>query len=338
MRLFLREHTPLIAVQLIQLSLVVSIFLLDGYRNLSTAWYALFLGIVGLAGYLCWRYFSHKEMYGKLSAPIANLDQSICPGSRQPMGEAVDKALKEQYRCYRNSLLSMEQSKADHLAFINQWVHQMKTPLSIIQLTVQDKEEPVFASIREEAERLENGLETVLYAARLDSFSRDFRVEPAELKEMAEKAVHENKRLFIRSRVYPELLADTGLYVQTDAKWLVFALGQLLTNAIKYSRENGRVTVAVFRLAEDVVIEVRDKGIGIPHYDQKRVFEPFYTGDNGRTHRESTGMGLYLVQEICRNLGHGLQLDSVPGEGTCVRIIFHEGIVPGPAGIKLTTL
>lgn len=336
MRLFLREHVPLILVQLVQLSLVIAIFLLDGYQNLPTAFYALFLGLVGLAGYLGWRYVSHREMYLKLSEPMADLEESMRPGSRQPLGEAMDTLLREQYRHYQDSILSIEQRQADHLTFINQWVHQMKTPLSIIQLTIQDSEEPVHASIREETERLEKGLETVLYAARLDSFRRDFQVEPVKLRSIAEKAVHENKRLFIRSQVYPELQAEDELYVQSDAKWLIFAIGQLLTNAIKYSGPGSKVILSVFRSGTDVVLEVRDRGVGIPGHDLKRVFEPFYTGDNGRTHRESTGMGLYLVQEICRNLGHGLQLESAPGEGTSVRILFQEGVLPGPLGANLT--
>jgi OmpR family two-component system sensor histidine kinase YxdK len=328
MRLFWREHLPLILVQLVQLSLVVAVFLLDGYRNLPTALYAWFLGLVGLAGYLGWRYLSHRELYRRLSEPFSDLEQVLRPASRHPLEEAVDGLVRGQYRQYQDNLLSMEQRQADHLSFINQWVHQMKTPLSILHLTVQDGDDPAYASVREEADRLEQGLETVLYAARLESFRRDFRVAPAELRAIAERAVSENKRLFIRSQVYPEVRADEDLFVETDAKWLGFAVSQLLTNAIKYSAKNGKVTLSAVRTAEAVVLEVRDRGIGIPSHDLKRVTEPFYTGDNGRTHRESTGMGLYLVQEICRNLGHELRLDSAPGEGTCVSIVFRAGVLP----------
>ncbi len=65
-----------------------------------------------------------------------------------------------------------------------------------------------------------------------------------------------------------------------------------------------------------------DFGVGIPKTDKRRVFDPFYTGENGRKFRESTGMGLYLTKEAALHLGHRIELDSVVGEGTTFRIIF----------------
>lgn len=326
MRLFLREHLPLVLVQLVVLTAVLLVFWLDGYRNLPTALYSLFLGLVGLGAYLCWRYFSHRDLYRKLTEMPSTMEESIRSSGHQPMSEALDQLMKHQYRHYQNSLLALEQKKSEHLTFMNQWVHQMKTPLSIIHLTVQEGDSPAYTSIREEADRLEKGLETVLYTARLESFQQDFRVEPVGLRQIAEKAVHENKRLFIRNYVYPEVQMEEGLEVESDAKWLIFALSQLLTNAIKYSKVNQTVTLTARHTGKEIILEIRDRGIGIPQHDLKRVWEPFYTGDNGRTHRESTGMGLYLVREICRNLGHGLELDSRIDEGTTARIIFREGI------------
>lgn len=60
----------------------------------------------------------------------------------------------------------------------------------------------------------------------------------------------------------------------------------------------------------------------IPKQDIKRVFDPYYTGENGRQFSESTGMGLYLVRQVCQRLGHKVELDSIRGEGTAVRLLF----------------
>src|SRR5690606_2900074 len=183
--------------------------------------------------------------------------------------------------------------------------------------------DPRLASIQEEADRLERGLETVLYAARLESFDRDFRVEPVRLRKVAEKVIHDHKRLFIRRGIYPALQIDPALYVESDAKWLAFAVGQLVNNAIKYSDKPGtKVTVAARTAGRSTVLEVRDEGVGIPAHDRKRVFQPFFTGENGRTHRESTGMGLYLAHEIISRLGHRIELESTQGSGTALRITF----------------
>jgi two-component system, OmpR family, sensor histidine kinase YxdK len=77
------------------------------------------------------------------------------------------------------------------------------------------------------------------------------------------------------------------------------------------------------------VLEIRDQGVGIPKSDLKRVFQAFYTGENGRTFKESTGMGLYLASEVGGKLDLRLELESEVGAGTAARIVFDR---------KLTTL
>jgi len=68
---------------------------------------------------------------------------------------------------------------------------------------------------------------------------------------------------------------------------------------------------------------VSDFGVGIPKQDIPRVFQPFFTGENGRDFKESTGMGLYLVHEIAKHLGHKVEIYSEVKKGTTVRIIFY---------------
>jgi OmpR family two-component system sensor histidine kinase YxdK len=70
------------------------------------------------------------------------------------------------------------------------------------------------------------------------------------------------------------------------------------------------------------VLDVRDEGVGIPPGDLPRVFDPYFTGVNGRNFQESTGMGLYLVKQICGKLGHEVSIRSEEGKGTTVRIMF----------------
>ena len=88
-----------------------------------------------------------------------------------------------------------------------------------------------------------------------------------------------------------------------------------MTNAVRYSGERGKkVFLSAYRNGKDIILEVRDEGVGIPQEDIRRVFEPFYTGKNGRTFGESTGMGLYIVSKICDYLGHSVKLDSEVGK------------------------
>src|SRR5690606_33767261 len=91
-----------------------------------------------------------------------------------------------------------------------------------------------FQSIREEAEKLGKGLAMVLYAARLENFEHDFRIETVSLRKVTEDAIGQNKRLFIKSYVYPEVDVD-NVVIESDEKWLTFIINQLITNAVKYS-------------------------------------------------------------------------------------------------------
>ena len=100
----------------------------------------------------------------------------------------------------------------------------------------------------------------------------------------------------------------------TDEKWLCFVLEQLLSNALKYTRE-GSITV---ELAGERVLAIRDTGIGIAPEDLPRIFEKGYTGCNGRADKRSTGIGLYLCRQIMEKLSHTIRIESEMGVGTKV--------------------
>jgi signal transduction histidine kinase len=94
----------------------------------------------------------------------------------------------------------------------------------------------------------------------------------------------------------------------------------LLSNAVKYSPEGGRVEVRVAQQAAEVVLEVRDQGIGIPADAQAQLFEPFYRAGNVSPQSSGFGIGLYVVQEIVKAHGGTVEVTSRPGEGTTFTI------------------
>lgn len=325
MKLFWREHLPLLLLQTAILFFVLLIYWLDGYRNLPTALYSVFFGYFLLSGYLFYRYVTHKSFYKRLSEPMEIWTERNRRKEAAPLPQALFELLDSQHRRYQEQVHTYERKQREHATFMNQWVHQMKTPLSVIHLTVQEDDDSRLESIREEADRIGKGLEMVLYMSRLETFEHDFHVEAVSLKKIANDVIHENKRLFIRHYVYPKVEIAEGVMVHTDAKWLAFIINQLITNAIRYSsgtREN--VTVSASQRGDEIVLEISDRGVGIPKMDLKRVYRPFFTGENGRKFSESTGMGLYLVKEVCDRLGHAIELESEQGVGTTVRIIFRR--------------
>lgn len=328
MKLFLRDQWAFAAFFVVQLILLLLIFALDGYWNSSLMIYAIFLSLFFAGGFLLSRYLTHRTIYQRLSNPIQSLEELTQTHGNAPLCRAMDENFLEQYRLYKEELHAYENKQRDHITFIQQWVHQMKTPLSVIHLLLQDDDDPKSESVREEVDRLKRGLETILYLARLDRFEQDFLIEPVNLRTLVQEAVAENKRLFIRNQVYPELQIDEHWSAESDDKWLSFVLNQLLVNAVRYSAgKSNKVTIRAYERGSQVVLEVQDYGIGIPREDIRRVFQPYFTGENGRKYAESTGMGLYLVKEICGKLNHAVELESMVDAGTTVRVVL-SAVVP----------
>ncbi|MEK3783647.1 MULTISPECIES: sensor histidine kinase [unclassified Paenibacillus] len=326
MRLFLREHLPLILFFTVQMLLVPLLYWLTGEgRPFAIVLYGILLGSVVLLAYLAYRYLSHRTMYQELSSEDLSEEFSNPPLGEAPLPEAMHERISHYERLYREQLYRHQSQTDQHLAFMNRWVHQMKTPLSVIQLTLDEVGEAPAEHIREELERIRKGLEMVLYTARLDRFEQDFAVESIGLRAVVSESVVENRRLFIRKGITPVFQIDDQISVYTDAKWFRFMLGQILTNAVNYSGSPGKkIHLTAEASGAFVKLHICDEGIGIAPEDINRVFHPYFTGERGRQYHESTGMGLYLVREIAHKLDHSVQLESTLGEGTTVTLTLRR--------------
>lgn len=213
----------------------------------------------------------------------------------------------------------------EHRAFLDLWVHQLKTPVTVLGLTASEaRNDPgAWESVEEEVAALSHGLELMLTSARLERFDLDLATAAVDLTEVARQAVNDLKGSWLRSGVYPGLVApEVPVIVETDPKWLAFVLRQLMGNAIKYSGAGTRVRVVVVAADGAVRLSVEDEGIGIPAEDLPRVFDRYFTGANGRARSASTGMGLYLAARVCERLGHHLAVESERGVGTTFTLTF----------------
>lgn len=324
MKLFWKDQLPLLLFYLLQMLLVPSLYWLTGEdRPLSIMLYGIVLSTVVLLLYLGYRYIQYRKLYTALCDPVSLTHEQLVSMGEAPLPEAIHELLQLIDRQYQEQVNTHVRRMDQHIVFMNRWVHQMKTPLSVIQLTLQDLEDEAAASIQEELDRLRRGLEMVIYTSRLDRFEEDFQVEPLLLHKAVSEAVAENRRLFIRRNIRADIQVGANFAVYSDAKWLMFMLSQILTNAVNYTPGNGKcVTISAQRRDSDIILDITDQGIGISPEDLKRVFNPYFTGERGRQYHESTGMGLYLVREVCKRLGHKVELQSKLGEGTTVRLSF----------------
>lgn len=324
MRLFWKEHVPLLLFYFVQVALVPLLYWLTGEgRPFAIVLYGVLLSTVVLALYLVYRYFQHRKLYRRLEdLPAGDGGEELLqPMGEAPLSQAIHELLYSYDQLFKNQLRQQQSGNEQHLVFMNRWVHQMKTPISIIHLLLQELEEPAADSIQEELDRLSKGLEMVLYTARLERFEHDFTIEAVELREVVNQVISSNRKLFISKRIAPSFQIRENLKVYTDAKWLRFLLDQIVVNALNYTVGTDKVISISAEVREEVCeLRVQDQGIGIVKEDLNRVFRPYYTGERGRQYYESTGMGLYLVKEVCKLLGHEVNLQSEPGVGTIVTL------------------
>lgn len=119
-------------------------------------------------------------------------------------------------------------------------------------------------------------------------------------------------------------MPPNAIQISSDQKWLSFVVEQILFNALKYSKQGAgdHITIRIEAEGHETRLSIADEGIGIPPQDLPRIFDAFFTGENGRSMTEATGMGLYLAKQVCIRLGHQLYAESKEGAGTVMTIVF----------------
>jgi PAS domain S-box-containing protein len=229
--------------------------------------------------------------------------------------------------------LAAEQHRTDALQkFIRNISHDLRTPLSILDLNVQmlqrthkeEKSQHRFDVMQEQVLRIAHLLETFIDVVQYDNAGGLEHTRPVEMNTVVSHA---------RS-VYQEL-ADkkdqtltiqqtcAALYVLGDEKQLQQAVDSLLQNAITYTLEQGTITVSLVTQEDYLVITVADNGIGISAEDLPHIFERFYRADSARsTLTGGSGLGLTLVQQIATNHKGHVEVESQIGQGSTFRLLL----------------
>ena len=207
----------------------------------------------------------------------------------------------------------------DMVDYYTVWAHQIKTPIASMKLTLQNEDSELSRQLRSDLFRTQQYVDMVLAFLRLGSDSTDYVFRSMNLDEIIRPSVRKFAPEFIRRRLslHYEPINTT---LVTDEKWLAFVLEQLLSNALKYTRE-GSISI---RMADEKTLCIGDTGIGIAPEDLPRVFEKGYTGCNGRTDKNASGLGLYLCKRVCERLNMSIRMTSQLGAGTQVYLTLPE--------------
>ena len=210
-----------------------------------------------------------------------------------------------------------DNKKMEDLAdYYSMWIHQIKTPIAAINFLL-DNEEIDVKAFRQELFKIERYVEMVLTYIRLGSETSDYVITSINLDEVVRENIKRYATLFINKKIKLNYVSHET-YVISDKKWLGFAFEQLLSNAIKYTKSGGEISINISE--SELIIE--DNGIGIYEEDLPRIFEQSFTGLNGRYEKKSSGLGLYLCKKTLDKLQHKIEITSEVNKGTKVKVSF----------------
>lgn len=233
------------------------------------------------------------------------------------------------HKNYNQKIDLIERNEKDNRRFIASSIHNLKTPITVSNLILQRLEnkeiqiDDVINDLRVENEKVVVALNNILDIQRLDDFSNDFTPVKIDLYDEVSRTINDNKRLFINSHLFPKLNGNS-CFVLSDSKWNTVLINQLISNAVKYSKDstNKYIMFDIINESNNISLEIQDFGIGISEFDLPKIFEPFFTGENGRKNFYSSGIGLYLCKKICDKLNQKIEVKSVIGKGTIVKITY----------------
>jgi two-component system phosphate regulon sensor histidine kinase PhoR len=225
-------------------------------------------------------------------------------------------------------LVKLEQVRKDFAANVS---HELRTPIQIVKGFVEnildsdldDKEETRhFAEIiRKNAQTMENLTNDLLTLVSLENDSVRPPMEEADLSSLIEEAVTMTEIAARKKNISVEVSCPSGFTAKLYSSFIIQALVNLLDNGIKYSGPGSRIKVKAFQEGQQLVIEVKDRGMGIPAEHMGRIFERFYRVDRARSREAGgTGLGLAIVRHIALLHSGTAEAESHAGEGSVFRL------------------
>ena len=203
----------------------------------------------------------------------------------------------------------------DYEEYVEAWAHEAKTPIALLTLILDNQREELSPELIYKIEyiraRLSGSVDQMLQYSRIKGGRKDYLLEALPLREVLEEVVEEYRPLLSEKNftVVNEVEKET---IYADKRALTYMLGQIVSNAIKYSSDDPRLC---FRMEGERRLSIEDNGIGVKKSDLPFIFERGFTGNTGQTRKKATGMGLYLVEKIAEDMHFQLNVASEIGKG-----------------------
>ena len=254
---------------------------------------------------------------------------------RKAYTENLEKIVAKRTEQLEEALAAEKELGELKTKFLSLVSHEFKTPLSSIQTSTilltkytqteqQEKRDKHLETIKSKVKYLDNILNDFLSVERLDSGKVNYKHTSFPLSKVINEVVYDSNMLLKEGQriSYPQDIDHISL--NFDEKILELAISNLIHNAIKYSPENTKIDIQVYKNEDNVTLVIIDQGIGIPEAEQKFIFERYYRAGNALL-SQGTGIGLNTAKCHLNNLGGDITFTSVENKGTEFRIIIPLG-------------
>ncbi|MCR4670778.1 MAG: sensor histidine kinase [Saccharofermentans sp.] len=306
---YLRSRLPVIIFYIIFIT-IYALYLTLMSVDIKIVIYPAAVSTVILLIFLSLDFLRNRHKANVLSRVKDFVQAQAIPSSEEITEECYQEIISSLSSQYKKDLEEYKSRSSDYSDYINMWVHQIKNPIASMRLELNDIDSEESRRLKGELNRIEHYVDMVLVYSKLNADTTDYVFEKTNIKDACSSAVKKFKENFISMGLSLSMEADDTI-VLTDRKWLEFILEQYISNALKYTSE-GKIRI----YNEGPKVFVEDTGIGIRPEDKERIWEKGYTGINGRTVGNSSGLGLYLVKKTADKLNHSVGASDSPSGGS----------------------
>ena len=315
---YLKDRKLIFIAILFWIAIFSGVFALCGIE-FKYVWYPTVLGCMALVICLVVDFVCYYKKCRSLTMVENSIDVTLdnLPKTSNQIEKMYTELLKLLTNEKNEEVNNILNSKKETMEYVTLWSHQIKTPITALQLLANDTDEEIRIEILNRLFEIEQYQDMMLQYLRLEGGGSDYVLADYSVKDMVNQVVKYFARIFISKGISVKIQVDESRKVVTDEKWMVFVLKQLISNALKYTSK-GEICISF----DNDELLMKDSGIGIAKEDLPRIFDRGYTGYNGRKDKKATGLGLYLTKQILDRLNHKIEIDSQIGVGTRVFIKF----------------